>query len=77
MKLKFHTTALHRAAFYMNMAATGAFVALALALMKSGTAHDIGVMAGHAWQHVSHFLTEVASAEVGAAVLFRVFGTVE
>lgn len=66
-----------RTKFYSGMVAGVALVATVIGVMKAGHVGAVEDVVAHVWHWVAHFTTDVASAEVGAAVLFRVFGAMK
>ena len=68
---------LYRAEAYFGMVAVVALVAAMAAMLKTGplvALHEVLEYVAHA---MAYFASEVASAEVVAAMLFRLFGEAE
>ena len=66
-----------RIEFYVGMAALIAVLAVFGEMAKMGHMVAVEEVIAHVWGWVAHFVTDVTSAEVGAAIVFRVLGAAE
>lgn len=65
--------AVHRVEIYLGLLALAVAIAIAAEMLKTGH-FLLGEALSELWHTIMHFLSEVASAEVGATILVRLFG---
>lgn len=63
-----------RAKMYVGLVTVVAVMAMVVEMTKTGHMVVVKDALDHVWHWIAHFVSDVASAEVGAAVMFRVFG---